>query len=150
AGGLARPPRPGAAAAGPVRGAPRGHPGDDPDAAAAARGAHGRGAGGARLHGRGAGRAARGRRGVSLLLVCRWRCGPGPAGGRRYRGPEEGLLLAAAAEEAAAPAGAEQASLYRPWQGLPGPGAGFLDGAAPVVLFAVDVAAEAAAAWDQY
>jgi hypothetical protein len=87
---------------------------------------------------------------LSLLLVCRWRGGRGPAGGQRYGGPDGGLFLAAAGEDAVAPAGAEQASLYRPWQGAAEPAPGFLDGAATVVLFAVDVAQAAAAAWDEY
>lgn len=67
-----------------------------------------------------------------------------------YRsGDGERLLLAAASLEAAAPEGAEQASVYAHWQGRL-PGDGFLDGRGPLSLFAVDVDPAAAESWDAY
>lgn len=91
------------------------------------------------------------------LLVARWSAGPGPepqdlGDAQWYRAEpplQGGLLLARNPGPALEAVHAETVALYAHWQGAE-PGPGFLDGTAPISMFAADVEAGVAAAWDAY
>lgn len=90
------------------------------------------------------------------LLLARWLLGSGPPERSgsccRYLAvaPAQGGVLLVWPPDPAEPLPeAGQVALYSHWQGSL-PGRGFLDGAAPISMFAADVAAGVVAGWDAY